>query len=119
MALAALLLPIVLAILSKRVIVVLGSFLLAVLALWAFVTPTNIAIALVTGGYFGSLMVALSGVFARRRAEAIRAELTGLRSDVDELLSAENRRFLLELKSSTAADEQSAGVSTTPKPPAE
>jgi len=64
-------------------------------------------------------MVALSGIFARRRAEAIQAEFSRLRSDVNELLAAENRRFLLELKSSTAADEQSAGVSTTVKPSAE
>jgi hypothetical protein len=119
MALAALLLPVVLAIFSKRVIVVLGSFLLALLALCAFVAPTNMAVTLVTGSYFGSLMVALSGIFARRRAEAIQAEFSRLRSDVNELLAAENRRFLLELKSSTAADEQSAGVSTTVKPSAE
>jgi glucose-6-phosphate-specific signal transduction histidine kinase len=98
---AALLLPIVLGIFSKRVIVPLGCVLLAAMALCAVAAPASIAVTLATGAYFGGLIVAVAGLRARRTAGALQAELANLRADVDRLLSAEERHYLTQLRSST------------------
>jgi len=100
-ALAALLLPVVLAILSRQVIATLGCALLAAIAFCALVSPSNASAVLATGLYVGSLMVALSGVLARRKAAKFQAEIASLRSDVNRILAAEESRFLSELRSSS------------------
>jgi hypothetical protein len=100
-ALATILLPIALAIFSKRLIVVLGSILLALVCLCLLVAPANLAEVLATGFYLGSLTIALSGIIARHRAEALQVlqgEVDRLRRDVNALSHAEQRRFMKELK---------------------
>ena len=104
--LAALLLPIALGVLSKRVIVPLACMLLAAIALCAVVAPTGIAVTLATGAYFGGLIVAVAGLGARRRTGALQAELANLRADVDRLLSAEERHYLTQLRSLTEEKER-------------
>ena len=106
-ALAAMLLPIALAAFSKRLIVLLGCILLAVVSFCALVTPSDIAVTLATGVYLGSVIIAVSGIVARRKARIRAAEFARLREDVKllredvrHLLNDQQRRFLTSLKSS-------------------
>jgi len=108
--LAALLLPVVLAILSRQVIATLGCALLLALTFCALISPSNASALLATGLYVGSLIGALSGVLARRKAARFQAELASLRSDVDRILAAEESRFLSELRSSSR--ERNPGAPT-------
>jgi hypothetical protein len=118
-AFAAILLPVVLAIFSGRILVVLACTIIALIALCTFVAPANTAMVLATGAYSGSLVLALSGIVRRQEAAAVHADLAKLRTDfaklqqhVDHLLAANDRRFLSELRAST--EERSAGISTIP-----
>jgi hypothetical protein len=97
-ALAAMLLPITLAVFSKRLIVLLGCILLAVVSFCALVTPSEIAVTLATSAYLGSVIVAVSGIVADRRARVRRAEFARLRADVKHLLNDQQRRLLTSLK---------------------
>ena len=103
---AALLLPIALGVLSKRVIVPLACVLLAAIAFCAIIAPTSIAATLATGAYFGSLIVAVAGMVGRRRAGALQAELANLRRDLNSLLSAEERNYLTKLRSPTGQQKE-------------
>jgi hypothetical protein len=100
MALAATLLPVALAIFSKRLTVILGSALLALVAFSVFVAPSNMANTLVAGAYFGSIVFAVSGIVSRRKAKVHRAEFALLREDVKRLLDAEHRRILKKVTTS-------------------
>jgi hypothetical protein len=104
LAFVAALVPIVLAIFSKRPIAIWGSTLLAITALCAFVSSSNGAAMLATGIYLGSLILALSSIVARRRGKVLQAEVASLRKDMDRLRGdvtalshAEQRRFMREL----------------------
>ena len=110
-ALAAILLPVALAIFSRQMVAVLGCILLAVIAFCALVAPSNMAVTLASGAYLGSLIIALAGIVARRKAgalEAIRAEFANLRKDVNRLSAAEQRRVLIELRSSPKGELSAA-----------
>jgi hypothetical protein len=110
-ALAAIFLPVALAIFSRQIVAVLGCILLAVIAFCALVAPSNMAVTLVSGAYIGSLIIALAGIVARRKAgafEAIRAEFANLRKDVKRLSAAEQRRVLIELRSSPKGESSAA-----------
>ena len=109
--LAAILLPVALAIFSRQMVAVLGCILLAVTAFCALVAPSNTAVTLASGAYLGSLIIALAGIVARRKAgalEAIRAEFASLRKDVERLSAAEQRRVLIELRSSPKGESSAA-----------
>jgi hypothetical protein len=99
--LGALALPALLAILGRRLMAALGCLLLVAIGFCALVSPSNATAVLATGLYVGSLIVALSGVLARRKAARFQAELASLRSDVNRILAAEESRFLSELRSSS------------------
>ena len=99
-ALAATLLPVALAIFSKRLTVILGCTLLALLAFSVFVAPSNMATTLVAGAYFGGIVFAVSGFFSRRKDKEHRAEFDLLREDVKRLLDAEHRRILKKVTTS-------------------
>ena len=75
LAFAAMLVPIALAIFSKRPIAIWGSTLLAIIALCVFVAPSNGAALLATGVYLGSLILAVSSIVARRRSKTLHAEI--------------------------------------------
>jgi hypothetical protein len=97
-ALVAMLLPVVLAIFSKRIIIVVGCLMLSVIAFYFFVAPSNMAVTLAFGIYFGSLLVALSGIAAQRKAKSLQIELERLRKNVNGLLAADEKRLLHQLK---------------------
>ena len=132
-ALAAVLLPIALAIFSKRAIAIWGSTLLAMIALCAFVAPSNGAAILATGVYLGSLILALSSIVARHKSKSLQADVARLRKDMDRLrsdvnilLHAEQRRFMRELNQqsmgiipASGRDLSQTGNDTEPNPPAE
>jgi hypothetical protein len=99
-AFAAVLLPVVLAIFSRRIIIVAGCLMLSVIAFYVFVAPSNMAMTLAFGVYLGSLIIALSGIAAHRRAKSLQVELDSLRRNVNDLLAADERRLLSQLKSS-------------------
>jgi hypothetical protein len=108
-ALAAILLPVALAIFSKRIIIVVCCLVLSVIAFYFFVAPSNGPVTLAFGFYFGSLLVALSGIAAHRRARSFRVELERLKKNVNDLLAADEKRLLHQLKSSLEgrrADEE-------------
>jgi hypothetical protein len=98
--LAALLLPIVLAIFSKRVLVVLGCVLIVVVAFCAFAAPGSLAAILAVGIYLGALLIAMGGIAARRRTGALQARLDSLQLDMERLMSDQERRYLAKLRAS-------------------
>ena len=59
--------PVALALFSKRLLVFLGSLLMVGLALLAILSPSSINLFVVTGAYVGGLLVAISGIQNRRR----------------------------------------------------
>jgi hypothetical protein len=113
-ALAAISLPVVLAMFSRRLIVVLGCIILAIIAFCALVAPSNVAVTLATGIYLGSLLIVLLGTATRRTARVRRVEFASLqkevnrlRQDVNGLSHAEQRRFMKEL---TSTSEHSVSI---------
>jgi outer membrane murein-binding lipoprotein Lpp len=107
-ALAALLLPVVLAIFSRRMLVLVGCTIGAIIAFCTFVAPAYAAVTLATGIYLGCVIIALLGIVSRRKAAAVQtdsaqlqAQFAQLRRDVDNLLAAEDTRFLSGLRGST------------------
>jgi hypothetical protein len=96
--LVAVLFPIALGALSKQLVVVVVCIVLMATAGCAILAPTNIGVTLATGIYLGSLIVALWGVAARRKAGAVQAELASLRGDVNRLMEAEGRSYLTKLR---------------------
>jgi hypothetical protein len=110
---AVILLPVLLAFFSRRMVVLVSCIIGAVIVFFAFEAPSYAAVILAAGVYFGSVMIALTGIVSRRRVPALHADFAQLRRDVDDLLAAENRRFLSGLRVST--EGQSANnISTTP-----
>jgi hypothetical protein len=111
-AIAAVLLPVVLAIFSRRMVVLVSCIFGAVIVFCTFVAPSYTAVVLAAGVYLGSVIVALTAIVSRRKTPAVHADFVQLRRDVDNLLAAENRRFLSGLRGSK--EEQSASISTIP-----
>jgi hypothetical protein len=104
-AVPALLLPIVLAILSRRVFVILGSLLLTLIVLVMLIRPALFETAVVVMAYLGSLIVALAGILEFRRTRAIQLQLAELRQDVNQLQSTEARRYIVELKENKPTED--------------
>ena len=103
-AIAAILLPVVLAFFSRRMVVLVSCIIGAVIVFFTFVAPSYAAVILAAGAYLGTVIIALTGIASRRKAAARHAEFA--------LLAAENRRFLSGLRAPTK--EQSADISTIP-----
>jgi hypothetical protein len=110
-AIAAILLPVVLAFFSRRMFVVVSCIIGAVIVFFTFVAPSYAAVILAAGVYLGSVTIALTSIVSRRNGAARHADFAQLRRDVDNLSAAENRRFLSGLRAPT---EQSADISTIP-----
>jgi hypothetical protein len=111
-------LPVVLAIFSRRMLVLVSCTIGTIIAFCAFVAPSYAAVTLATGVYLGCVIIALSGIFSRRKAAADFAQLhdnfAQLRRDVDNLLATADRRFMSELRAST--EERSPNISNIPMP---
>ena len=109
---AAILLPVLLAFFSRRMVVLVSCIIGAVIVFLTFMVPSYAAVILAAAVYLASVIIALTGIVSRRKAPALHADFAQLRRDVDNLLAAENRRFLSGLRGST--EEQSANISTLP-----
>jgi hypothetical protein len=91
------LVPIALAIFSRRLTVVLGALVLALASVCILLAPANAAEIVAIGFYFASLIIAVSGIVARKTAKALQTEIDRLRQDVNSLSIAAGRRFAKEL----------------------
>jgi Na+/melibiose symporter-like transporter len=109
---AAILLPVLLAFFSRRMVVLISCIIGAVIVFLTFIVPSYAAVILVAAVYLASVIIALTGIVSRRKVPALHADFAQLRQDVNNLLAAENRRFLSGLRGST--EEQSANISTLP-----
>jgi ABC-type transport system involved in cytochrome bd biosynthesis fused ATPase/permease subunit len=97
---------------SRRMVVLVSCIIGAVIVFLTFVVPSYAAVILVAAVYLVSVIIALTGIVSRRKAPALHADFAQLRQDVNNLLAAENRRFLSGLRGST--EEQSANISRLP-----
>jgi len=97
-ALVAFFIPIVLALFSKRIVVFFSCVLIAAIALSTFLHPSSITSIVVLGAYFSSILLAIFGINASRQASAVSTELINLRSELDEMKSIDEKRYLVELK---------------------
>jgi len=97
--LAALVLPIAMGAYSRQFFALVGAIFFAAVAILILLEPDFIRTIIVIGAYLGSIILAGVGISAQRKYHSVRAELATLRSDVDHLLMAESRRFMVELKS--------------------
>jgi cyanate permease len=109
---AAILLPVLLAFFSRRMVVLVSCIVGAVIVFLTFMVPSYAAVILVAAVYLASVIIALTGIVSRRKAPALHADFAQLRQEVNNLLAAENRRFLSGLRGS--AEEQSPNISTLP-----
>ena len=105
LALALLLLPILLAFLSRQLVAILGTALLAIVAVVARLIPEQIGSIIVLSGFVGSFILALHGVLSWREHRALQIQLAQLREEVLRLQVAEDRRFLGNLQSRRSVHE--------------
>lgn len=94
---AAILVPVVLAILSRRLSIVLSSLILALASVCILLAPAKAAEIIAISFYFGSVIIAASGFVAHRKADALQTQIDQLRQDVNSLSIASGRRFVKEL----------------------
>ena len=104
LAVALLLLPIALAIISRNIALGLGCVVIVLAASLVFVMPAHTAVILGSALYVGSIIVSLSAIIARRRSKKIQDEFDVLHSQVDDLLTAESRRLLLDIRSGSKGE---------------
>jgi hypothetical protein len=105
---AAFVLPIILAAWSRRLGVFLGSLVMASAAFAAMIEPSSVALIIAVGTYLISLVLALSGIFARRRDHRMRDELRNVQSKLDDLIRAYETRLLAELKTTATPTAMAA-----------
>ena len=96
---AGVVLPFVLAILSRRMLAALAALLLGILTYVIVIKPAYMTPALAISGYLGSLLIAFLAVQSWRKDRARRTEFAALQKEVDELRQTEERRMLMELRS--------------------
>jgi hypothetical protein len=101
-AIAILLLPLVPAAISRRLPTLFGALLLVIMAALLLAGPAPGATTIAIGTFLGSVIVATSGMTARRRDEALRAELRTLRSELNQVLAVQSRQFIVELNKARA-----------------
>jgi len=97
--LAALVLPIAMGAYSRQFFALVGAIFFAAGAILILLEPEFIRTIAVVGAYLGSIILAGVGISAQRKYRSVRAELATLRSDINHLLVAESRRFMVELNS--------------------
>ena len=96
--LAVLFLPVLIAVLTRNVILALATSLLSFASLMLFIAPASATSGLAIASGLGSFLVALVSVFARGRMIAFDKQVADLTSRVNQLENAEQRRLALEVK---------------------
>jgi hypothetical protein len=79
---------------SRRILFLLGSTLLAIIAFFILIAPSFAPLLVAIGAGFGSLLITAAGMRFRQRQIAIRQELDILIQSVRKLESTEERRLL-------------------------
>ena len=93
----AILVPVALAVFSRRLTVVLGALVLAVASVCIILAPAKAADIVAAVFYFGSLIIAVSGIIARKADRVLQTQIDRLRQEVNSLSIAAGRRFAKEL----------------------
>jgi hypothetical protein len=104
-----------LAIMSRHWAVVTGCTILTLSAFLVFISSSNVVAIIGTGLYFGSLVLAVAAILVRRKAKSSEIERATLRSQVDDLLAAEQRRLLRDIRSSSKERVSNSPKSKYPK----
>jgi hypothetical protein len=110
---AGVVLPFVLAILSRRLLAALAALLLGLLTYVIILKPAYKTPALAISGYLGSLLIAFVALRSWREDRARRAEFAALQNELDELRQAEERRMFTELRSAKSFTQENP---VTPPP---
>ena len=108
---AGIVLPFLLALLSRRPLAALAALLLGILTYVILIRPAYVTPALAISGYLGSLLIALLAIRSWQKDRARSAEFAALQQEVDELHQTEERRMLIELRS---AEELTQGLVREP-----
>jgi hypothetical protein len=96
LALVVFLLPIVLAIFSRKIALGLGCLIMVVAAGLVFIAPAKTPVIFATALYIGSVIASLAAIIARRRKSG---EFQVLQMQVRDLMAAEQRRLMREMRS--------------------
>lgn len=110
---AGIVLPLLLALLSRRPLAALAALLLGILTYVILIRPAYVTPALAINGYLGSLLIALLAIRSWQKDRARSAEFAALQKEVAELHQTEERRMLIELRSAeelTQGDRPSEAV---------
>jgi hypothetical protein len=94
---ALLIVPVLITLLARDVPRVLYTCLLSLASFMLFVAPASAVSALAILSGLGSFVVALESIVARRRRVALNKEIVDLTSRLNQLETAEQRRFALEV----------------------
>jgi hypothetical protein len=95
--------PVAIAILARQFLASLMALLLSAVAVSVVLAPRLLPTVIAIAAYLGALLVSLAAVVARRRRSLMAAEIDGLKSSLGELMVAEQRRSMTELKSAEPA----------------
>jgi hypothetical protein len=95
---ALLFIPIVIAALARKFLLVLAASLLSLVSLLLFIDPTSATSSLATASGLGSFLVGLESIVALKRTSALKKETADVTRRLDQLENAEQRRLLLEVK---------------------
>lgn len=101
-----LLLPIVLATASRKIILALICLIMVVAAGLIFIAPANAAIIIAITLYIGSVFASLTAIVTRWRR---RDDLAILQMQVGDLLAAEQRRLMRNVGRKAETNDRSAG----------
>ncbi len=105
---AAIAAPVVLTLITRRLLAILATTTLAVVAFMIIYRPALAGTTVALASYVGSILVALLSIGSWWRGRATRIELAALRAEVDQLMQAESRRMLADLK--TGGDQTGNAV---------
>ena len=103
---ALLIVPVLITLLARDVPRVLYTCLLSLGSFMLFVAPASAISALAILSGLGSFVMALESIVARRRRVALNKEIVDLTSRLNQLETAEQRRFMLEFSGSTKNGRQ-------------
>ena len=103
---ALLIVPVLITLLARDVPRVLYTCLLSLASFMLFVAPASAVSALAILSGLGSFVVALESIVARRRRVALNKEIVDLTSRLNQLETAEQRRFALEVFGGTKKGRQ-------------